>query len=88
MYKTSHGNIDQMKWLLDKKANVDLRDYMGMSAIHNAVRKDDVDKVELLLKYNPKLNIINKYGKTLLEYADGLSTSPKIISILKAAMKS
>lgn len=88
MYKTLHGNIDQMKWLLDKKANVDLRDYMGMSAIHNAVRKDDVDKVELLLKYNPKLNIINKYGKTLLEYADGLSTSPKIISILEAAMKS
>jgi hypothetical protein len=88
MHKTLNGNIDQMNWLLEKGANVDLQDSNGMSAIHRAIQKDDVDRVKLLLKYNPKLNIINKYGRTLLEYADGLSTRPKIILMLKKAMKS
>jgi ankyrin repeat protein len=60
MHKTLNGNIDQMKWLLEKGANVDLQDSNGMSAIHRAIQKDDVDRVKLLLKYNPKLNIINK----------------------------
>jgi len=92
IYKTSYGTIDQMEWLLDNGANVDLQDSYGMSAIYHAIFKNDVAKVQLLLTNNPDLNISNKSGDTPLAYAkmyknDFRYKNDDIISILEKEEK-
>ena len=87
MYKTKYGKIDEMEWLLDKGANVELQDKDGRSVIFMAIYTNDVEKVEFLLKYNPNLNMKERSGHTPLTYAIMLKKE-KIIPILEAAMKS
>ena len=87
IYKTAAGKIVEMEWLLEKGANVNLQNTNGESAIYRAIYQDDLDKVELLLRYKADLNIKNKSGRTPLAYAIMLEKN-KVIPILEEAMKS
>lgn len=86
IHKASNGNIAEFEWLLEHRANVDLQDKDGMSAIFYAIFYSDVDRVKLLLKSNPNLNMKEKSGHTPLTYAIKLKRK-KIIPILEEAMK-
>jgi ankyrin repeat protein len=58
-----HGKTEIVKFLLDKGADINHSTYEGTS-LYYAVSQNDIDMVKLLLKYNPKLDIVGEYSET------------------------
>jgi hypothetical protein len=58
------GDIEAMTAFLEMEADLDAQDKDGYTAIMRSVAKDDIKGVELLLKYNPNLELINNEGLT------------------------
>lgn len=69
MEMVKRGDLDAMRMLLFKGANVDYQDRFGNSALMNAsmVGRDDV--VDLLLQYQAKTELTNNFGLTALMIA-------------------
>ena len=63
------GNVEEVKELLKKGANPNVREKDGDTPLHVAARKGSVDVVELLLKHGADPNILDKYGWTPLHNA-------------------
>lgn len=57
-------NHHVVKALADMEADVNAQDREGSTALMNAVRKNDVKLVELILSYNPDLELANNSGQT------------------------
>jgi len=55
--------------LLNKGANVNVKNNDGISALHIAVKNHHIEIVELLLKYGARINSRDNKGKTALHYA-------------------
>jgi len=69
MYASESGNINLVKYLLEKGANTNDINYFGSTALSTAVRFGHTDICDLLLGYSPKLAQIDSNGKGLLMHA-------------------
>jgi hypothetical protein len=58
------SDLQAMNAFLDMEADVDAQDKDGYTAIMRSVAKADLEGVELLLKYNPNLELVNNEGLT------------------------
>ncbi len=76
------ANIGIAKLLLEKKANPDLTDANGMTALMYAAQFSNSDFVDLLLKHNANRHLKDGKGKTAFEYAV-FSGDDKTINLLK-----
>mmetsp|Transcript_4441 Transcript_4441/g.6644 ORF Transcript_4441/g.6644 Transcript_4441/m.6644 type:complete len:317 (+) Transcript_4441:16-966(+) len=70
MYSANVGNLQMVKFLLRKKANVEARDFQCRTALMDSAMEGHSDIVRLLVKeYGADVNAANKYGATALIYA-------------------
>jgi uncharacterized protein len=77
------GNNEMSKFLITKKANINLADANGMSPLIYAVQFQNIEIIELLLKNNVDKSHKDKQGKTAFEHAT-FSGNEKIINLLKS----
>ncbi len=70
-YAASCGSIEILKRIIEKKANVNILSYDNNTALHEAVKVNDVTEqiCELLLENGADLSIINNSGQTPLDIA-------------------
>ena len=69
-WAVSQRNTEIAEWLIkDKKININIQTRFGKTALHTACLLNDLKMVQLLLKYNAKINITDKKKRTPLHYA-------------------
>ncbi|WP_422721250.1 ankyrin repeat domain-containing protein [Flavobacterium sp.] len=76
------GNTEMTEILLKNKANPNLADANGITALMYAVQFQNEKIVKLLLEYNVNKTSIDKKGKTAFEYAI-FSKNELFINLLK-----
>jgi ankyrin repeat protein len=80
MYAAHAGNIEVIKLLLAKGADVNARNIVNGSALMLAAQKGDTAVVKLLLERGADAHIKNDYGYTALMYAaSSESNDPELI---------
>jgi hypothetical protein len=72
MVQSQNGSIDAMKWLLDLRADPNIKDQTRQTALMLAVLANNLDKVNLLLEYGADRDIINTNNKTALQIAENI----------------
>ena len=76
------GGLEQLKVLLEARANPNIRDNQGKTALMYAVEGDyNLEKVKLLLKFGADVNAADLQGNTPLKIARQ-HESEKIIQLL------
>lgn len=64
-----HGNLEILKMLLDKKANVGFRDGFNTTAIIYAASNGELEMVKLLVEYGASVNDNDGKGNSVLSAA-------------------
>ncbi len=82
MAATVKGNVEIAKFLLESKANPDITDSNGMTALLYAVNFKNHDLVKLLVKFKSNIEAKDNRGYNALDYAI-LANDDKLIEILK-----
>ena len=68
-YACGYGQLDVVRFLLDKDANLSTQVGGGQTPLHLAVISGNVDMVKLLPGYNPPLEVKNGFGGTVFGQA-------------------
>lgn len=75
------GNVEIIKALLDKGADINAKDKMGMTPLHYAVQENHADAVTLLLARGANKDIASKLNETPLSIAKSTNNSA-IVALL------
>ena len=78
------GNKDAVRSLLQKKADVNAAQVDGTTALHWAVRADDLETAELLIRAGATVSAANREGVTPMRLASINGNAPMIEKLLKA----
>jgi uncharacterized protein len=78
------GQAADLRMLIQQHVNVQVREADGTTALHWAVRGDDVESTKLLLHAGASVSAANRYGVTPIALA-ALNGSPKMVTLLLAA---
>jgi len=82
IWASVNGNIEAVNVLIESRADMNLKDYKQMrTALHDAVRKEQIEVVKLLLEKGAKLDVTDKKGKAPHEMI--VSNSSSLINIFK-----
>lgn len=70
-----------LKLFKNEKINVDARDEAGRTALHCAVKSQNIEKLNMLIEKNYNINAVDSMGRTALHYAckSGLTETAKIL---------
>jgi len=68
-YAAAEGNIELAAKLLDNGADVNQRDWFGMTPLHHAAKHGDEDIVELLCRRGADLSLLDDTNNTALQVA-------------------
>jgi ankyrin repeat protein len=79
-----HRNREAIRLLLRQKADVNVAQVDGTTALHWAVRLDDLDMVDLLLRAGAKVTAVNRDGATPLQLAALNGSAAMIEKLVKA----
>lgn len=83
---TMVGNIEAMKWLLEKGQNIDIQNDDGHTALHTAVMWVQLEAITFLLANNANVNIQDQYGNIILssvfDYGINDESKLKMIELL------
>lgn len=60
------NNAAAIQLLIEKKADLDVSDYLGWSPLHYASQKHYLEVAKLLIKAGVKINSIDNYGNNIL----------------------
>src|SRR5947207_2014506 len=77
-------NKDAVRSLLQKKADVNATQVDGTTALHWAVRADDLETAELLIRAGANVSVGNREGVTPLQLAATNGNGPMIEKLIKA----
>ncbi|ORX45422.1 hypothetical protein BCR36DRAFT_585736 [Piromyces finnis] len=70
MYASQFGNIQAIKCLLDKGADINKQDKNGLTALMIAITSNRVEAIDLLLDHKPiNISIKNKHGLNAIMFA-------------------
>ena len=75
------GNVDELKKIKSHHLNFHIYDEMGNTPLHKAVKFGDTTFIKCCLKLGCPVDIVNKEGFSLLEYAC-LERDPNMINFL------
>jgi ankyrin repeat protein len=64
------GQIEAVKFLVSKRAKLDLQDNDGHTALHNAAKSEQLEVVKFLVGKHAKIDIKDKSGKIPLDYGE------------------
>jgi len=81
---TMARNAQTVRSLLQKKADVNAPQVDGSTALHWAVRYDDLDTADLLIRAGARVSATNREGVTPLQLAAMNGSAPMIDKLLKA----
>jgi ankyrin repeat protein len=81
-------NAQTVRSLLQKKADVNAPQVDGTTALHWAVRYDDLDTADLLIGAGARVSAANREGVTPLQLAAMNGSAPMIDKLLKAGASS
>ena len=77
------GVIENVRILLENKIDINRQNELGETALHIAVAKNDVELVKLIIKYEPKTDLVtNKDGFSVMNYAE-ICGNKDIISLVE-----
>jgi Ankyrin repeats (many copies) len=65
----SKGNLKLVKWLVEKKADINAKDHYGQTALHEAAYEGHLKIVRFLVENNADVNVLNIFGTTALKNA-------------------
>lgn len=82
MVCAAKGNHSMARLLLENKANPNIKDADGNTALIYAVQFKKIELVELLLSYNADRKLRDNLGKTAFEYA-AFSNEDTLVDLLK-----
>src|SRR5215468_8811914 len=77
---------DAVRSLLQKKADVNATQVDGTTALHWAVRSDDLETAELLIRAGSNVSAANREGVTPMQLAATNGSAPMIEKLLKAGV--
>ena len=78
------GNVDAVRALLQKRADVNAAEADGMTALHWAARNNDLESARLLLRAGANAKATTRYGFTPLALAAQNGSAPMLDLLLKA----
>jgi len=78
------GNTAAVRALIAQKADVNAAEADGMTALHWAVRANDVPTVQMLLRAGAKVNAVSRYGMTPILLAAQNGDPTVVAALLKA----
>ena len=68
-YAALIGDLNRVKLLVEKGANVNARDFIGASVLHYAAQSGNLELVQWLVKHGSNVNTKDDDGKTVLHSA-------------------
>ncbi len=76
--ESKEGLMEAVKLCLEKGADVNAVNSMGFTALTGAVNRGSNDSVEFLVNHGARLDVTDKEGRTLQDWAEGvfLATVP------------
>jgi len=77
-------NKDAVRSLLQKKVDVNSTQVDGTTALHWAVRADDLETADLLIRAGANVSVANRDGVTPMQLAAVNGTAPMIEKLIKA----
>ena len=77
----TNGHVGLVKLLLEYGADPNMRNFDGVTALHNAIFEEQVDIVKLLLQHDADPNIRDRVGNTPMDLAKR-SSNNEIRSLL------
>lgn len=92
MFETIYGTIEGMRFLLTRKADPNIQDKNGLTALHKIVNLGEIDnkakvkqlaKLRLLLDYGADKNIKTNKGNTVIELAKCSTCCNECIKVLE-----
>jgi ankyrin repeat protein len=84
------GSVDIMRWLLNHGADASAQTDLGRLSLHRAAFNENLEAVQLLLEYNPDINLQDNYGDTPLHdilARIGPSTEGKVVEIVRRLLE-
>src|SRR5205807_3578904 len=78
------GNRDAVRSLLEKKSDVNARQTDGTTALHWAVRSDDLETADVLIRAGANVSAANREGATPLLLASENGNAAMIEKLIKA----
>lgn len=73
--------------LLNNKADINIQNDQGTTALHKAVKNGDIKKIHLLLTHNADVSITTNKGETALDYVQKANVNSKHIQLIVAALE-
>lgn len=76
--ESKEGSLEAVKLCLEKGADVNAANTMGLTALTGAVNRGSNDIVEFLVNHGARTDVVDKEGRTLQDWAEGvfLATVP------------
>ena len=78
------GHREAVRSLLDRKADVNAPQVDGTTALHWAVRADDLDLADMLIRAGAGVSAANREGATPLQLAAMNGNAPMLLRLIKA----
>jgi ankyrin repeat protein len=78
------GNTDAVRSLLQRKADVTVPQVDGTTALHWAVRGDDLDMAELLIRAGARVSAPNRAGVTPMQLAAMNGNAAMLVALIRA----
>ena len=78
------GNVEAVRALVQKRADVNIAEADGMTALHWAARNNDIESARLLVRAGANAKATTRYGFTPLALAAQNGSAPMLELLLKA----
>jgi ankyrin repeat protein len=59
-----YNNTELLKWLIENKAEINIQDSIGFTALHFACQEGHIESVKILIENNADINLVDVYGNT------------------------
>ncbi len=79
----SWGELKPVQVLVSAGADVNAKGDKGFTPLFNAIVGQNVDVIEYLLACGASTRLTNDWGDTAYDYAAGVKSSPRILSLIK-----
>jgi ankyrin repeat protein len=80
------GDVDEIRALIEGGADVKAAGELGNTALHEAVRQENLAAVGLLLQFEARANLMNESGQTALDIAR-MHGNTELVSLLENTLK-